>query len=449
MNESTRRPLHVLVASHDYPPIPSPQSMRVGKLVAGLVADGCSVDVITSMPAEAVEASMVAGALNVVRRAPLSAHQYIRRIRDALSRGATKVDAAQPGIDKSSPSIAAGQSTKTHLNWKGRIAGTIDGMLWGARFPGASRAWLPSAVPSFREHLEKRRPGCIVLSHEPPAALELLEHLSGIGIPVVVELGDPVCAPYTPRKWREKALRLESEACTIADRIVVTCEATRQLLLARHGLDPGKIVVLTQGFDVAEKGGSANPDAPLRLVYTGRFYPFRKPDALIEAIADMRGIEFVIVADSESDWLPRDLPSNVRVTGEVSLQDAIRMQQTADILVNIANKGLPQVPGKFYEYLGQSAPILHLFSDAGDEQAELLGRLGRGWAVANEPAAIGGFLRESVEKHRAGTLRAGLDMNSKSVDAYSWTSIGMKFSNIIRAAASTLQTATGEASEKS
>lgn len=444
------RRTHVLVTSHDYPPIPSPQAMRVGKLVEGLVANGCSVDVITSMPAEAMKVTTDSGALRVVRAVPQSAHQYIRRILEALRRRKAGIGATHLENARSSSLVGAGLPAKVRLNWKGRIAGIIDNILWGARFPGASRAWLPAATPLFREHLEKRRPDCVVLCHEPPAALELLAHLAGTGIPVVVELGDPVFAPYTPRKWRKQALQLESLVCAIADRIVVTCEVTRQLLLARHDPAPGKIVVLTQGFDVvAEKRGSANPDAPLRLVYTGRFYSFRRPDALIEAVAGMHGVELVIVAASESDWLPRSLPSNVRVTGELPQQDAIRAQEAADILVNIANEGLPQVPGKFYEYLGQPVPILHLFSDDGDERTALLHRLGRGWSIANEASAIGVFLRDAVEKHRAGTLRIGLDMDNKSVDAYSWTSIGRGFSDTIRAAAGTLQAATGEASEKS
>ena len=53
------------------------------------------------------------------------------------------------------------------------------------------------------------------------------------------------------------------------------------------------MVVLPQGFTpmpaVPMPGGDT-----LRLVYTGRFYPFRDPAALLEAVAATPGVELVI-----------------------------------------------------------------------------------------------------------------------------------------------------------
>ena len=71
------------------------------------------------------------------------------------------------------------------------------------------------------------------------------------------------------------------------------------------------------------------------------------------------------------------------------------MQRQADVLINIANDDMTQIPGKFYEYLGSGRPILHL-SNASEPVAEAIVRLRRGWVCANTHEAIRGQLAALV-----------------------------------------------------
>jgi len=252
-----------------------------------------------------------------------------------------------------------------------------------------------------------------------------------LGIPLVAELGDPVCATYTPKRWVGRALRLEREVCSAADRIVVTSEATRQLLVERHRLASEKIIVITQGFP---RQASTKPferkgfDYRLRLVFTGRFYPFRDPQALLEAVGLVPEVELHLA----SGPVDRPLPPNVFAVGELTHSDALNLQASADVLVNIANEGMPQIPGKFFEYLGWSKPVLHIACRGDDEQAGLLRDLRRGWVVDNETNRIAELLRGLVDLHRCGGLTDGLDLSSGAVEQFSWARIADRFALVIR-----------------
>src|SRR5690606_23619518 len=100
-------------------------------------------------------------------------------------------------------------------------------------------------------------------------------------------------------------------------------EATRELLVARHGADPSQVSVLPQGYDLPEGGDATllshafEPDL-LEIVYTGGFYGFRNPRSLVEAVLACDGVRWTIASRTLPEWLAgiaADRPDKVRVAG--------------------------------------------------------------------------------------------------------------------------------------
>lgn len=422
--------LVVVVVAYDFPPNPSPQSLRTGKLVEGLLKAGFRVSVLTRKPRSTWSSGFERhqqSPIDVIHceDEPIDALvERLRKWRRVLSWQALE-EARNP---------STGGPSALQLNWKGRLVALAKRATSGLLYPGESRWWLRKARPELKHLLNGLRPDCVVISHEPAAGLMLHDECAKAGTPLVADLGDPVCAVYTPRRWRRRAFSLEASICARARRVTVSCEAAKTLLRRRHGVDADKIVVLTQGFPEAiqRRREDGRHGQALRLVYTGRFYPFRSPANILLAMDGNPSVEFRVATTPGNIAGVRDnLPANVRILGELPHDEALDEQASADVLVNIANEGLPQIPGKFFEYMGVPRPILHITHDETDEQAIILRSLRRGWVVRNDAREIKKMLDELAIRHRQGILHDGLDLSQASVDRYRWPRIGASFAGIV------------------
>src|SRR5690606_13455928 len=157
-------------------------------------------------------------------------------------------------------------------------------------------------------------------SHEPAVSLELGLEAARRGFRWAVDLGDPVLAPYTPRRWRRRAQALEASVWHRADLGMVTNEATATLLERRHGTPHGQVLVLPQGFDDSLVPAAAEPawQGRLELLYTGRFYPFRPAGPLLAAVAATPGVRLSVATDRvppELEAAAREQPGKFRVLG--------------------------------------------------------------------------------------------------------------------------------------
>ncbi|GAA3931730.1 glycosyltransferase [Luteimonas lutimaris] len=326
------------------------------------------------------------------------------------------------------------------LNWKGRLVERFQRGLGAMMFPDIRAEWNPWARKVVRRLLQDGGVGVLVTSHEPASVLALGQEARRAGVPWVADLGDPVAAPYTPPRWRRRALRLEGVVCEQADHVTVTSDATRSLLMARHGVDGRRITVIPQGFDAAlaiDAQARSRADRPLELLYTGSLYAFRRIDELLEAVVDVPGVRLAIASRRMPrgiiEWRER-YPGRVRLLGAVTHAHALELQRTADVLVDLGNDAPEQVPGKFYEYLGAARPILHI-GDGKSAAAGELSALRRGWICAPERTCISTLLRELVELGARGRLEAGLDLGQEAVHGYSWQASAAKMARVLRTAA--------------
>lgn len=427
--------MRILLVAYEFPPAHSPRALRWRYLARELALLGHQVHVLMPDLGDSdVHFPAGPGAVQVHRVFP-------GPLAWALGRGAR---AGRRGPDGQSRSEATADimASDGRLNWKGRLALRLKFLLGWVLFPDARSEWLPWARVALNRLLDELDPDVIVTSHEPASTLMLGRMAHARGFRWVADLGDPVCAPYTPNRWKRHALSLEASVVAEADHVIVTNAAAQSLLTARHSLDSRKCSVLTQGYDDRRDGCAeqANPDtrgdAPLEMLFCGRLYGFRNPDNLLRALETTPGVRLTLVL---GDPPPIDLlegcaaRDRIRVTGKLPHEQVLDLQREADILLNIGNRAMPaQLPGKVFEYLGAGRPILHI-CPAGEEADDAATRLvlegHRGWVSPDDPILIAALLSELVLLKLEGRLQTGLNLSPPA--EYALSTLGVRLSNIL------------------
>jgi hypothetical protein len=419
----------VLLVACDYDADTSPQGMRWVNLSREMAALGWKVDVLTWRRSHD---SPPPARVHVYRAYPGIYQGSVECIKSIRRRFKPVRDSAGASHSAAAQRPAGGTVNSPRLNWKGRLERNLFRLASGLMYPDLRREGMPFLKSAARRLLARNRYALVILSHEPPFALELLDMVSARGIAVVADLGDPVCAAYTPPRWRRRASRLEAHVCSAADAVVVTSDSTLHLLEDRHGRLPEGSMVVTQGFQplrtLYSPTGRGSND--VRLIYTGRFYRFRDPTAVIEAVAATEGVFLELAVPELPEWL--SLPtSNVLIHQRLSYEQARALQRTADVLLVIGNDDPTQTPGKLFEYFGVPAPILYVARHPDDPAARLLESLRRGRVVAADRDEVAAALGEFRELHRQGRLAEVFDLSGTAVAPYAWPELARRYADLM------------------
>lgn len=422
--------MRVLLVAYDYPPTQSPRALRWRYLTRELALLGHEVHVLVPDLGEAgIESPAGPGRVVLHRSFPGPFGSLVRA--GNRRRG---------GADRAGPVAAPRNAAR--LNWRGALVDAGKRLAGLLLFPDVRAEWNPWARLRLRRLLHYTRPDVVVTSHEPASTLSMGLLARRGGFPWVADLGDPVCAAYTPRRWRKRAWALEARVCAQADRVLVTNEATRALLVERHGLDRERCVVLSNGYDDRrtredhEDAGRVAFDADrLELVYAGRLYGYRDPAPLLRAVAASEGVRLTLVVP---DPPPADAAGTIastaserlRVLGPQPHARVMRMLESADVLVNFGDQGQPvRTPAKLFEYFGIERPILHVHSDGADAAADLLDRARRGWSCAGDADSLVALLAELRRRKREGTLHQGLAL--APLGEYAHSALGRRLEAVL------------------
>lgn len=429
--------MRILLIAYEFPPSPSPQSLRWAYLCRELDRIGHELHVLT-----ADLGGTTPGLPEVPERVHLHA-TYPGPLRGLVARSRKR--RARSILDTSigshtAPSQAEPTASTSRRGWKLSLWEGLQSMAARVLFPDMRGEWTFWGKRELNRLLRVLRPDVVISSHEPANTLQLGLLAKQAGIPLIADLGDPVLAGYTPEHWRPKSLALESEICTGADHVLVTTAATCTLLRDRHG-DRSPITVLTQGFDdgLPPAGNAstdtASADRPLELLYTGSLYAFRRIDALLDALRAAAGLRLNLAAISLPDTIvefAKTHPDKLRLLGFLPHLDALAWQRRADVLVNLANADPAQVPGKFYEYLGSGRPILHLCDKQGDAAAQLILERRRGWVCPPSADTLTAMLASLRSLHASGRLDEGLALDRSGIAEFSWQHLAHRLDAILK-----------------
>ena len=404
--------MRVLLVAYDFPPIRSPRALRWRYLARELALLGHDVHVL--MPdhgATDVEFPRVPGAVTL--------HKTFAGPFGWLA--ARKSHGSQPSASASQP-IAASAAAVPHLNWKGRVVDAAKRIAGCLLFPDVRREWNLWAGKALETLLTEIQPDVVVSSHEPASTLLLGLQAKRRGFKWVADLGDPVCAAYTPQRWQRKANALEAEVMRHADHVLVTNAATRDLLSQRHGSNPECCTVLPNGYDDRRGTNQAmSPDISfddrlLELFYAGRLYGYRDPAPLLQAVLQTPGVRLTLLVPDLPEQMVAELAEGrgerLRVFSPMPHATVMALVEQADVLVNLGDHGQPErTPAKLFEYLGVPRPLLHV-CEAGSRDAvqDVLKGLSRGWTCGADIEQLKQMLERLRELKAAGRLDEGLEL---------------------------------------
>lgn len=405
--------MKVLLIAYEFPPILAAQALRWYYLANELAGLGVDVEVVCpDMPAARAFQAQFHPRIVIHRTWPGPFVGFSQKLAKKAS-GEAGVTSAQEAAGARSVSLHVYQALR-------KILDTV-------LYPDVRTEWYPYARQQLRRLLESGRFDVVVSSHEPGVDLLLgLWAKRRYGLPWLVDLADPLLAPYSPswRRWFDK--RIEGRVLANADGVVVTTSRLVDLLASRHGeVLRTKCHVVAQGFpagNASEGAVAENPDS-LGILYTGTFYQrFRNPAPFADALRRIRhdDISVTIVGDNAAfEPLFAGIP-NVRFVGKADHFDCLAMQRQASVLLNIGNTQAFQIPGKVYEYLGAGRPILHIRASSGDQGAELVAQTGAGLVADNDAESIALALEQLHQAWRAGALSSIVTRRDELIAQHSW-----------------------------
>lgn len=431
------RRLRILLIAYEFPPSPSPQSLRWAYLAGRLAASGHDVHVMAPDLGGTGAGLPVPGpGLRIHRVWPGPMRTLLDRLARRRQLGAD-VRIEEPAGTEDDSFADVGAVEPPRLNWKGRLLERGQGLVSRVLFPDLRGEWAWPARRALPRILARVRPDVVITSHEPATTLTLGAEARRRGFRWVADLGDPVLAGYTPDRWRRRALALEARVLREADHVLVTTDGTRALLRGRHP-EGAPITVVPQGFDERAVNGCTAPriagPAPLELLYAGRFYGFRDPRPLVEGVLRVPGVRLNIASGNVPEWLvrlARQHPGQLRLLGCMPHRRLLALQRQAGVLVNIANVDPAQIPGKVFEYLGACRPILHLQAQEMDAVGRMLAERSRGWACMATVESIAGALQRLHHLAGHGRLEEGLDLEAASVGEWSWTALAGRVCEVL------------------
>ena len=293
--------------------------------------------------------------------------------------------------------------------------------------PDEKRVWIAPALAAARRQIATGRFSAVVSFAQPWS-----DHLVGLrlhrecGLPWVAHFSDPWAdspylhgAAWQQRIWR----RMEGDVVREATRLVFQNRQTAERTLARYpSAWAAKAVVIPQGFEPLppESLVSAREDGPLRVVYTGRFYPgVRTPETLLDAVSrlaaarDLRGrllVEFFGAPFEAYADRARALGIEAVVAfhGRVAPPVALAAARRADALlvIDAPSRG-PNLflPSKLVDYLPLGKPILGVTPPDG-ASADVIRELG--YPVV-DPADVDGIVRllaDALDRQARGAFAA-------------------------------------------
>ncbi|MBD3335271.1 MAG: glycosyltransferase, partial [Candidatus Eisenbacteria bacterium] len=314
-----------------------------------------------------------------------------------------------------------------------RSAGAVRALRWLAGWllvPDAYRPWSLLAGRRSERLLRSGGFSAVWTTSSPDSV-----HLAGralrrrFGLPWIADFRDPWVErlsfrPPTPLHRRVHE-RLERAVIREADAVVVTSDATRHDLLERYRhIDPGKVTVITNGYDEEDFRDFRweLPADRFRILHMGQLNPERSLEPLLGPVSrllrtapQLRGkIEIACVGphymSHRDEVRAARLDDVTRFHPPCSHDSAVERLGRAHLLLLLeqsGERGRLILPGKLFEYLRSGRPILALV-DPRSDAARLVRERDAGWAFAPaEAAGIEQCLRDRLEAFLRGRMETG------------------------------------------
>jgi glycosyltransferase involved in cell wall biosynthesis len=418
--------MRVLLISYEFPPIESAQSFRWHYLSRHLARRGVDVTVLTpKFPANS----------NLGHDCEIR----VLRTYPGLFVGtsgliASKMERRRPAVTERRKTFEESRAEKMYR--------TVRNVLDKIVFPDIRTEWYPHARKAIGS-LEGQKFDLVVASHEPGVDLMLGMYASRKwGVPLVIDLADPLVTPYSPA-WRKSLDDMfERKACERAEGVITTSRTFSKHLIETYNIRGDRIIEIEQGFESIEPASDKCeiienlPDDQFWLLFAGNFYrKFRNPEIFLTALKQRPAISLVHVGHTP-DWLVsmfKPLGGQVRCLGRMAHSEVLALQRHAPVLLSLGNSQARQVPGKLYEYFGAARPILHIALNPGDPSKNAVSSRRRGIAVDSGLDQVVGAPDRFQAAWMDGTLDNDWDLSQEAVAEFSWDNLSGKLLRFLEA----------------
>jgi glycosyltransferase involved in cell wall biosynthesis len=300
-------------------------------------------------------------------------------------------------------------------------------------------SWAPSALAMARQIVKRASIDCVITS-SPTESAHLVGAALSRRVPWIAEFRDPWSfKPEFPVALQRAADRaMERLVVRRADRLITLQEAAARDVTSRFGREPTTILNAWDPDLAAEAGEAAAPGLDrnkVTLAYTGVLSgPWgRRPDVFFEGLRRLREhepeladkLEIVLAGQATPEELEKvttlGFDGTVRHVGRLSRQDSLALQRSAAALLLFTSDRAVEMPGKLFEYIGASRPIIVLGTKS--EAARFVVERGVGISVPNDdPEAV----RQALRRAATGELQADYDPQGLEAHVYPAPTVAME-----------------------
>ncbi len=347
---------------------------------------------------------------------------------------------------KKDAKLGAGFTTeKGEIGKAEKMARWVRGNMF---IPDARKFWIKPSVKFLTNYL-KENPVDAIISTGPPHSMHLiaLGVKKKLNIPWIADFRDPwtnidfIEELRLTDKSMAKHHRQETEVLTNAD-VVSTAWYLMKTEFSEK-IESDKIKVILNGFDKADfSSEKVDLDRKFTIAHLGSFSPTRNVPLLWEVLGELvkENPEFssdleIKVAGQVDGSVRNDIDKNGLTThlkdaGYVSHGEVVKFMSSSQVLLLVVNqtkvaKGI--IPGKVFEYLMSSRPILAIGPRDGDI-AKLLVEVNADPIIEyDEKTDMKSRVLASYEAYKKGTLHS----QYKGLEKYDRRALSLEFISIL------------------
>ncbi|MFT5848137.1 MAG: glycosyltransferase involved in cell wall biosynthesis [Psychroserpens sp.] len=312
--------------------------------------------------------------------------------------------------------------------------------------PDARKNWVKPSVAFLSDYIRENNINTIITTG-PPHSLHLigLQLKKQLGVKWLADFRDPwTTIGYhkdlkLSKSSAEKHKVLESQVLQFADEIIVTSENTKKEFLSKT---KQPITVITNGYDT-HKIQRPEKDEKFTLAHIGSLLSERNPKQLWEALKELidenddfrSTFQLKLIGVVSDDVLQTlkdyKLESYINNLGYLSHKDAIKEQMSSRVLLMVeidSEDSKIIIPGKLFEYMASSNPIIALGPTGSDVETILKSTNTGHYFYYNDKEQIKSQILSYFEAYKTNTLA----VNAVGLEQYSRKSLSQKLSEVLK-----------------